>query len=59
MTFVAELEPTAVWQHFDTILTIPRASKDEGRMRTHVLAVADRHGLPHQIHAAGNVVARN
>ncbi len=58
MTFVAELEPTAVWQHFDTILTIPRASKDEGRMRTHVLAVADRHGLPHQIDAAGNVVVR-
>jgi dipeptidase D len=58
MTFVAELEPTAVWQHFDTILTIPRASKDEGRMRTHVLAVADRHGLPHQTDAAGNVVVR-
>ena len=58
MTFVAELEPTVVWQHFDTILTIPRASKDEGRMRSHVLAVADRHGLPHQIDAAGNVVVR-
>jgi dipeptidase D len=58
MTFVAELEPTAVWQHFDTILTIPRASKDEERMRSHVLAVADSHGLPHQVDAAGNVVVR-
>ena len=58
MTFVAELEPTAVWQHFDKILTIPRASKDEERMRAHVVAVADRHGLPHQIDASGNVVVR-
>ena len=58
MTFVAELEPAAVWRHFDTILTIPRASKDEERMRSHVIAVADRHRLPHQIDASGNVVVR-
>lgn len=58
MTFVAELEPTAVWQHFDTILTIPRASKDEERMRRHVVAAADGAGLAHQIDAAGNVVVR-
>lgn len=58
MTFVAELEPVAVWQHFDTILTIPRASKDEGRMRAHVLAVAVRHGLSHEVDASGNVVVR-
>lgn len=58
MTFVAELEPTAVWQHFDTILTIPRASKDEERMRRHVIAVAQSHGLPYQMDAAGNVVVR-
>ena len=58
MTFVAELEPTVVWQHFDTILTIPRASKDEDRMRNHVIAEATRHGLPHQVDAAGNVVVR-
>ena len=58
MTFVAELEPVAVWQHFDTILTIPRASKDEERMRAHVLAVADRHGLSHEVDASGNVVVR-
>ena len=58
MTFVAELEPRVVWQHFDTILTIPRASKDEDRMRNHVIAEATRHGLPHQVDAAGNVVVR-
>ena len=58
MTFVAALEPTAVWSHFDTILTIPRASKDEERMRQHVLATAARLGCGHAVDAAGNVVVR-
>ena len=55
MTFVAELEPTALWRHFDTILTIPRASKDEGRMRSHIVTVAASHGLAQQ----GDAAARN
>ena len=29
MTFVSELQPSALWSHFDTILTIPRGSKHE------------------------------
>ena len=58
MTFVAELEPVALWRHFDTILTIPRASKDEGRMRSHVVTVAESHGLAHQGDAAGNLLVR-
>ena len=58
MTFVAALEPTAVWSHFDTILTIPRASKDEARMRQHVVATAARFGCGHAVDAAGNVVVR-
>ena len=47
LTFVSDLEPTALWRHFDTILTIPRASKDEGRMRNHIVESADRLGLAH------------
>ena len=58
MTFVATLEPAAVWRQFDTILTIPRASKDEGRMRRHVLDVAARRGCDHTVDATGNVVVR-
>ena len=58
MTFVSSLEPTAVWTQFDTILTIPRASKDEERMRRHVIATADRLGFEHAVDAAGNVVVR-
>ena len=58
MTFVSALEPKPVWSHFDDILTIPRASKDEGRMRDHVLAIADRAGRGHAVDAAGNLVVR-
>ena len=58
MTFVSSLEPRPVWSHFDTILTIPRASKDEERMRRHVLAAATRLGCDHAVDGAGNVVVR-
>jgi len=33
MTFVSELEPRSLWRHFDQILTIPRGSKEEDRIR--------------------------
>jgi dipeptidase D len=52
------LEPTALWQHFDRILAIPRGSKDEARMRDYVIEVAGRNGLEHKIDEAGNVVVR-
>ena len=58
MTFVSALEPKPVWSHFDTILTIPRASKDEERMRRHVIAAAGAAGCDHVIDDAGNVVVR-
>ncbi len=56
MTFVSDLDPRVVWKHFDDILAIPRASKDEERMRRHVLGVAERLGLPARTDDAGNVV---
>ena len=58
MTFVAALEPTTLWGHFDTILTIPRASGNEAQMRRTVVEIAQRAGLDHDIDAAGNVVVR-
>ena len=51
MTFVETLEPHALWKQFDRILEIPRASKDEGRMRDYVLSVAGRVGLGEPLHA--------
>jgi len=56
MTFVSELEPKALWRHFDQILTIPRGSKEEAAMRRYVVSVAERRGLAHRGDAAGNVV---
>jgi dipeptidase D len=58
MTFVAELEPSGLWQHFDRILGIPRPSKGEDKMREHVLSLAREAGLEHDVDSAGNVVVR-
>ena len=58
MTFVSTLEPTALWTHFDTILTIPRGSKNEEQMRRSVIDVVRRAGLDHEIDHIGNVVVR-
>ena len=56
MSFISEWEPRALWAHFDEILKIPRASKDEGRIREYVLGVAERNGLEAKVDGSGNVV---
>lgn len=56
MTFVSDLEPKALWRHFDRILTIPRGSKNEEAMRRYVLSVADGLKLAARGDSAGNVV---
>ncbi len=58
MTFVSDFEPRSLWQHFDHILTIPRGSKDEDRIRQYVVSVAERNGLSCDVDTAGNVVVR-
>ena len=58
MTFVSDLEPTRLWTFFDRILTIPRGSKEEERMRAFVLEIADGLGLDHDVDDTGNVVVR-
>lgn len=56
MSFVAELEPQALWKHFDELLKIPRPSKKEEQARRYVLDVAGRKGLRHREDATGNLV---
>ncbi|NIP78199.1 MAG: beta-Ala-His dipeptidase, partial [Gemmatimonadetes bacterium] len=58
MSFVKDLEPRALWGHFDRILEIPRGSKEEDEIRAYVLEVAGRNGLDHAVDDAGNVVVR-
>jgi dipeptidase D len=56
MTFVSELEPTALWQRFDEILAIPRPSTKEEAVRRHIVALAESKGLRHRRDATGNFV---
>ncbi|MFQ5752022.1 MAG: beta-Ala-His dipeptidase, partial [bacterium] len=56
MTFVSELEPKELWQHFDQILTIPRGSKNEEAIGDYVIAIAKKQGLPYQQDEIGSVV---
>ena len=58
MTFIRDFEPRALWAHFDEILTIPRGSKEEDRIRDYVVQVAQRHGMEHTVDATGNVVVK-
>ncbi len=58
MTFVSDLQPKPLWRHFDEILTIPRGSKEEEKMRAFVVRVAERAGLEHHVDATGNVVVK-
>ena len=58
MTFVAELEPQALWKYFDTILTIPRGSKEEDEIRAWVVEVAEGLGCSATVDGAGNVVVK-
>jgi len=50
------LEPKSIWNHFDRIAAIPRASTKEAAIRQYVLGEAARLGLKATEDAAGNVV---
>ena len=56
MTFVQDLEPTELWSHFDRILTIPRGSKNEDKIRQFIIDLAEAQNLEYQVDATGNVV---
>jgi len=58
MTFVSELAPKELWQHFDKILTIPRGSKNEKQMANYVIETAQRNGLDFKQDSVGNIVVR-
>jgi dipeptidase D len=58
MTFVSDLDPKILWRHFDTILTIPRGSKEEDKMRELVTGEAKKHGYEYKVDAIGNVVVK-
>ena len=50
------LEPRLLWDHFAALSAIPRGSKNEAAVTTHVVAVAARLGLPAKVDSVGNVL---
>ncbi|MGA3194422.1 MAG: aminoacyl-histidine dipeptidase [Terriglobales bacterium] len=57
-TAFVNLEPKAVWKHFEKLAAIPRASTKEGAAREYVRALAASLGLEAILDDAGNLVVR-
>ncbi len=55
---LANLQPEALWKHFDRLAAIPRASTKEAAAREYVLSVAKKHGLESVQDNVGNLVVR-
>ena len=55
---LANLQPLAVWNHFDRLAAIPRASTKEAAAREYVLALAAQLGLESVQDDVGNLVVR-
>jgi dipeptidase D len=55
---LVELEPKAIWKHFDALTKIPRASTKEAAVSEYVLAQAGRLGLEVMQDKVGNMVVR-
>lgn len=58
MSVLQELEPKAIWNHFQEITQIPRASTKEQRARAWVIGIAKRKGLEVIEDKVGNIVVR-
>jgi dipeptidase D len=54
----ANLQPQAVWKHFDRLAAIPRASTKEAEAREYVLALASKHRFESVQADVGNLVVR-
>ena len=55
---LANLQPEAVWKHFDRLASIPRASTKEAAARDYVRTLATKLGLESVQDDAGNLVVR-
>jgi dipeptidase D len=56
MSVIENLEPKAVWKHFDEIRKIPRCSKQEEKIRKYLLDFAKNNNLKTKTDKPGNVV---
>ena len=58
LSVFSDLQPAAVWAHFATLCEIPRASKEEARLRDYLRAWAEARGLAVAVDAVGNLIIR-
>ncbi|MBI5865648.1 MAG: beta-Ala-His dipeptidase [Planctomycetes bacterium] len=58
MQTIETLQPQVVWKIFSGIAGVPRASKKEQRVRAHVRAFVEQHGLNAVEDRAGNLIVR-
>lgn len=54
----SKLSPQVVWQHFETLCTIPRPSKHEQQLRQHLKDWAEQRNLETYIDGIGNIIIR-
>jgi dipeptidase D len=58
MSELSQLEPKALWKHFEVLTTIPRPSKKEDKVREYILAQARKLNLEVVQDPVGNVIVR-
>ncbi len=55
---IAALSPQVVWQHFQTLCTIPRPSKHEQQLREFLQNWAESRNLETYVDEVGNLIIR-
>lgn len=58
MSVIANLEPKALWKHFDAIRKIPHGSGNEEALGKYVLSVGKSLGLESEKDSIGNIIIR-
>ncbi len=53
---IADLEPSAIWRHFEEFLKIPHGSGNEKALGDYIISVAQRNDLPWKRDQVGNIV---
>jgi dipeptidase D len=58
MSELVHLKPNALWQHFASVLSIPRPSDHEEQIREYLIRFAEARNLVYQVDEAGNLIIR-
>lgn len=56
MSILSQLEPESLWIYFEEICSIPRLSKNEGKIRNYLLDFARKNNLESKEDAVGNIL---